>query len=569
MKRLLPAALGLLFVSPLSASTATVTSNADAGPGTLREAVEAGVDTVLFDPSVTWIVLTSGPLAPISDLTVTGHGRYGLSISGGGTQRVFEVRDVDLNLHGLTLRDGFTSGLFVDPGGGGIFARRADLHLFDVQVTHCAATIGGGIYLEGGCRLHVDSSFFIFNEAGLSGGAIGTGAFNNHVLLERSAFEDNEADEGAAFDHGNGELLIDGCLFEGNVSSTGTGFAGAVKIGAAHGVKRIRNTTFFGNTGYRGAGLAITALGTRVDLRHNTIVKNTGTRGSGLFIGADSVLFANNIVADNVGGRDVALLVPMASTGWNLVGVAPPELAPGPFDQFGTDSIPRSANPGLLGPNGGPVRTVPIACSPTVNAGNPAFSGTATDARGLPRAALGAPDLGAYELQRGDIDPSNLLSSAGVTAALQSWDGTLGVDFYQVFTRSLDGTENVVEETPTTGHVITGLTPGTTYRWKVRPACDDGQFGRFSEEDTFTTGVFPARLESPAALEVFPNPAREAWTVQGISPGVLRVVDASGRTIRAIEVHDGGTVRVDAARLPPGVYALISGERTVSVVRIP
>ena len=568
MLRAICLALATTVATLVSASTFTVLTNNDSGPGSLRSGVNSGADTIVFHPSVTTITLTSGPLVPVADLVVAGPGRFDLWLSGGGTQRLFVVEDVALSVSGMSLANGFTTGLFTDPGGGAVYATSADLHFFDCQFRNNEAILGGAIYAEAGCTLWVDSCFFFANVAESTGGSIGSGALNNHIRLERTAFEDGIADEGAALDLGNGELLIDKCLFEGNVSLTSIGAGGAVVIGSGGSLtKRIWHSTFFGNTAYRGAGLSITSSGP-VELLGNTIMRNTGERGSGLFIGVDELTLANNVISNNEGGPDLFALDSTGSSGWNFIGYTEGPFHAGAADQIGSDSLPLDANPGLLGPNGGPVRLVPIACAPTVNAGNPAFAPYGTDARGEPRSALGGPDLGAFELQRDDVTATDPIALAGFTGAVLSWSGSLGPDKWQVAVQALDGSETILDESVSTAISIFPLQPGTAYRWKARAACDDGQIGPPSVPDTFMTSPLPRWAGNHPALQVFPNPTRDAWQLPIDQPGPVTVLDASGRVVRNLDAPEPGTLRIDAADLAPGTYRIVTAGGSLGAMRV-
>ncbi len=120
----LGAALGV--AAPVQAATFTVTSTADGGVGSLRQAIidanaSPGSDQILFDSSVTGtIVLTSGPL--ISDgfasyyyenaadrLVITGPGAERLTIDGNADSSVIASclygDDSSLAISGLTLKN--------------------------------------------------------------------------------------------------------------------------------------------------------------------------------------------------------------------------------------------------------------------------------------------------------------------------------------------------------------------------------------------------------------------------------------------------------------------------------
>src|SRR5262249_45316251 len=73
-------------------ATYTVTSNADAGAGTLREALSYPCPlTITFAAGVNLITLTSGELVINKSTTITGPGAGSLTISGNNASRIFNI----------------------------------------------------------------------------------------------------------------------------------------------------------------------------------------------------------------------------------------------------------------------------------------------------------------------------------------------------------------------------------------------------------------------------------------------------------------------------------------------
>jgi hypothetical protein len=101
----------------------TVTTLADAGPGSLRDAIAntpAG-GTVAFQPGLTGtITLTSGPLTIDHSLTISGPGANSLTINGNQLSTVVNVSSrVTAALSGLSIVNGRgTTGLTISGGGG-------------------------------------------------------------------------------------------------------------------------------------------------------------------------------------------------------------------------------------------------------------------------------------------------------------------------------------------------------------------------------------------------------------------------------------------------------------------
>src|SRR5262249_21838325 len=100
---------------------ATVTSLADGGPGSLREAIALTPPggTGDFQSGLTGtITLTAGQLTLDKDLTLAGPGADVLTVSGNRASRVFEITPaVTVALSGLRI----ANGTGPSPGGGGIY----------------------------------------------------------------------------------------------------------------------------------------------------------------------------------------------------------------------------------------------------------------------------------------------------------------------------------------------------------------------------------------------------------------------------------------------------------------
>src|SRR6266478_1987879 len=111
-----------------TAATIPVTSLADDGPGTLRDAIvhAANGDTIVF--SVTGrIVLKTGELRVTTNVRILGPGPGNLSVDGNSESRVFHITPVtDVLISGLTITNGLHRGDTFD-GGGGILNQYASL----------------------------------------------------------------------------------------------------------------------------------------------------------------------------------------------------------------------------------------------------------------------------------------------------------------------------------------------------------------------------------------------------------------------------------------------------------
>jgi hypothetical protein len=136
-------------------ATFTVTSLADSGPDTLRQAIDdannlAGADVIEFggDTIDEVIGLTSGELLITDDLTINGHGSSLLTVNANNNSRVFYIDNEDgpVSISGLTITGGNGIGGGSNQRGGGVYNVGGSLALTDVTVSNNSAWLAGGIY---------------------------------------------------------------------------------------------------------------------------------------------------------------------------------------------------------------------------------------------------------------------------------------------------------------------------------------------------------------------------------------------------------------------------------------
>jgi uncharacterized repeat protein (TIGR01451 family) len=229
----------------------TVTSDADAGPGSLRQAIAHAcsggtVDVALMTPAT--ITLAVAELAITKPLTIAGPGPDLLAISGNDAVRVFRVDDRDgmgriaVNLSGLTIRDGKA-----DRGGG--LWNGENLRLDSVAFADNSAEWreGGGMYNNGGSA-RLTSVTFEGNSAGTGGGLYNYD--DASLKLLDVTFEGNSARTGGGMHNQIGSPILANVTFEGNSAyDDGGGMANQSSIVALSGV------TFRDNTAYKGGGM--------------------------------------------------------------------------------------------------------------------------------------------------------------------------------------------------------------------------------------------------------------------------------------------------------------------------
>jgi hypothetical protein len=142
-------ALTLAMAQPLRANI-TVTSLADSGPGTLRQAIAdaAPGDTIDFAVTGT-ITLTSGQLTITNNLNIIGPGQTSLTVNGNNSSRAFSVANGTVFVSSLTVSNGYATD--VTGGGGGVRNYFAGLTISNCCITSCQGqNYGGGINNYGG-----------------------------------------------------------------------------------------------------------------------------------------------------------------------------------------------------------------------------------------------------------------------------------------------------------------------------------------------------------------------------------------------------------------------------------
>jgi hypothetical protein len=147
-----------------NAATYNVTTNADSGAGSLREAVSdansnPGADMITFGAGIGTIVLTSGQIEVADELTITGSATAGQTISGNDASRILAVPgdDTPLALENLTLTNGRTTTdkdtdnpCTITDGSGGALCSQSSLSLSAVTVQNSETAgdgaDGGGVF---------------------------------------------------------------------------------------------------------------------------------------------------------------------------------------------------------------------------------------------------------------------------------------------------------------------------------------------------------------------------------------------------------------------------------------
>lgn len=347
-----------------------VTSNADSGPGSLRDTVAGATpgDTIRFDMTqvVSPIALSSGQIVLDQDVNIEGPGAGVLALRNtsapNSASRVLLVQPgVTAAISGLTL----TGGNVLDPERGGGISNSGTLTLSFANISgNAAGNLGGGIANLGG-TLTVSHST-ISNNSAAAGGGLST--------LQ------------------NGNTLPTTIVTHSTIAANSTPSDGG-GIGHFRGLLTVVDTTISGNSAGAGGGIAAFAPTT---LLHTTVSNNSAQVAGGLLVRSTTTV-RNTILANHQGFTgDCQNFGGTLNVEFSLIGT-------GLWCVNGTNVSNLAGDP-LLGPlqdNGGPTLTHALLTgSPAIDTGSDALAlnaGVTTDQRGLARFTGAAVDLGAFE----------------------------------------------------------------------------------------------------------------------------------------------------------------------------
>ncbi len=357
----------------------TVTTLADGGPGSLREALGLIADggTITFDPGLAGgtVGLTSGQLSVHRSVTIDAAAAPGLEISGGGNSRVIEVgAGVVVNINDVVIRDGAAA-----PQGGGILnggVLSLDRVVVRDNTENSAGPAnfefgGGGIYNSAGATLNLTDSTVADNVSlnQPSGGIYGF--FGSTINITRSTVSGNASlSDVAGGLRSLGDATIVNSTFSGNVSTAWHGGA----IFHTDGQLTVTNSTFTGNSAPAGtaSGILVATFGAPA----NATLTNNVLEG-----------FGGAFACATEGGGAATI----TSLGFNVI-------SDGSCAPVGTDQSNTDALLGPLADNGGPTLTHALgAGSPALDAAD-AGACPATDQRSVARPQGPGCDVGAFEL---------------------------------------------------------------------------------------------------------------------------------------------------------------------------
>ena len=251
-------AIFLLSAIPAWATTWTVTSNADSGAGTLREAMNSAQsgDTITFGFSTPTTITLASTLPTIAvNMTITGPTSGSgssltnlVTLDGGGSVEIVKIYSSSNHIIVSVANLNFANGFSILDGGAINNESYSTLTVSNSTFTsNTSRVLGGAINNEPYSTLTVSNSTFTSNTSSVLGGAI-----------------NNESDS---------TLTVSNSTFASNTAGTG---GGIVNQGEA----TVVNSTFVGNSAPGGYGSGIYDVGTSLQLYNNIF---TGNQNTGFF----------------------------------------------------------------------------------------------------------------------------------------------------------------------------------------------------------------------------------------------------------------------------------------------
>jgi predicted outer membrane repeat protein len=351
------AALGVV-ATPMSASAATftVTTLADSGAGSLRDAITtanatAGPDIISFDPSIpaNSVIPVASQIVITGELTIDGAGVTGLTVapaasgfvmlevepSAAGLSYEFSNFTIDgtavgagftgfgINISGGTpaldvTLDGMTLRNLTGPEGPGlrVFALSAGGGVLITDSTFenntSTASTGGAVYLRGiSGSISIDNSTFDGNESSQDGGAIyveGTGGGTPSLDLDTVSFTNNSANGGGGGAVGSDFIsnvsIVDSEFNDNTSSTTGGALDFALQDSSASTV--IFDSSFDSNSSAgTGGAINFSALngGSFISFQSSFTANTSGGNGGAVALpdlGASIVQLISSTFADNL-----------------------------------------------------------------------------------------------------------------------------------------------------------------------------------------------------------------------------------------------------------------------------
>ncbi len=313
-------------IAPAGLHIIAVTSAADSGPGSLRDAIAQGhtdavahpgnLEGIYFTlPAGTTKVTLNTEIVITDDTYINGPGASLLTIVGGGSNRLFHIDDGTATVKNVTI-DGLTLSKGYAPDDGGAILSAEALSILNSVLSHNQATNGNGgavAEVSSGARagLTVTNSQIIGNAGGGGGGIYAS--TEGDVTITTCLIANNSANDGGGVDlfeksTGFGDLKIQSSFVGGNNATfDGGGLLlnnarpGPTAATTDDGFSLVSQSMIVGNTsGRQGGGVALYS-GNDYVIGSLLIGNRTVNAGGGVYAASDfkSLLISNSSLQSN------------------------------------------------------------------------------------------------------------------------------------------------------------------------------------------------------------------------------------------------------------------------------
>jgi hypothetical protein len=488
----------LLSAAAAQAATLTVTSAADSGAGTLRQAIlnASPGDTINFAAGITTINLTSGELLINKNLTINGPGANVLTVqrSSAALFRIFNISSASITaiIYGLTI-------------AGGQAEIGAGVYCIGGTITNCVITNnqavgdqpkGGGVYCDEGtvsrCVISGNSATstnnYLYGAFAEGGGIYAVGQSQiDHSTVTNNILTGYYAN-GAGINANNGS--VQNCTISGNTAYGHWYASGGGVYMTANVDGLVRNCLISGNNAHTDPGGANWATGGGVYFNSGGILESSTVSGNsvdGQFSNGGGLAYGGQIRNTIIYGNTAA-----ADPNYYLN-------PSGPATFNHCDSTPLPAGVGNIASNPGFVSGEYRldTGSPCIDTGtNQPWMATATDLDDNWRIANGTVDMGAFEfgslpMPAVTTNPATSVASFSATlnGSLNPRGATTMVYFQYGPTTSYGSTTPMQTRTGNTVRPITanisGLLASHVYHFRIVAHNNGGT--SFGSDRTFTT----------------------------------------------------------------------------------
>jgi Right handed beta helix region len=298
---ILTALLSAVLATAAHAAVVTVTTLADSGAGSLRDAVGAANagDVIQFSAGLSGAIVFHAPLQLSKDVSIVGNGA--VALDGNDAVQVLKIQNgTQVTLDSLTIQHGY------DAFGGGIYNEgRLTLKHCTIRDNH--ATFGGGLLVESapGSSYALLDSFVIDNEAVLSGGGIYDNAQADSSIARSEIAGNLTGDSGGGLVFFSAHALaIDHSTISGNYGAgTGVTAGGGIAVFGS-GRTDISYSTVAANKTYLGGGIYVYSTGaSTMNLTATLVAGNSAIAdGGGIFVRRGTLNAFNTTIAENIAG---------------------------------------------------------------------------------------------------------------------------------------------------------------------------------------------------------------------------------------------------------------------------